>query len=163
MSRESLARATNSKNMEMESGITHDVDRLAAAAGGDTLGGLLLRMREGAQARWAKRVILILANRIREKHKLTRSIAEKTAMAALEEFLAPHCTVCRGARVMVVEKVKIVCEGCGGTGLQRFSNTTRRQNIGTYGSRIEGAMADAHGQMSDALGAYLSHAAVRLK
>jgi hypothetical protein len=163
MSRESLARATNSKNLEMESGQVHDVDRLTAAATGHTLGGLLLRLREGGQARWARRIVLILTNRVREKHKLTRSIAEKVAMAALEEFLAPHCVVCRGARVMMIEKVKITCGGCGGTGLQRFSNESRRQNIGTYGARIESAMSDAHGHMSSALAAYASHAAGRLE
>lgn len=162
MSRESLARATNSANLEMAPDVTHDVDRLAAAATGHTLGGLLLRLREGGQARWAKRVVLVLANRVRERHKLTRSIAERCAMAALEEFLSPHCIVCGGARVMMVEKVKIVCHGCGGTGVQRFDNDSRREAIGTYGARIESAMADAHSHMSAALGAYASHAAGRL-
>jgi len=163
MSRESLARATNSKNLEMESGVTHDVDRLAAAASGHTLGGLLLRLREGGQDRWLRRIVLILTNRVRDKHKLTRSIAERCAIAALEEFISPHCRVCNGARVMMIEKVKIVCDGCGGTGLQRFSNASRRESIGTYGSRIESAMSDCHGHMSAALSAYTSHADERLE
>lgn len=163
MSRESLARATNSTNLEMAPDVTHDVDRLAAAASGNTLGGLLLRLREGGQGRWAERILLILANRIGDKHRLTRSIADKTAEAALLEFISPHCTLCKGAKVMMLEKVKIICEGCGGSGLQRFSNASRREHIGTYGSRIEAAMSDAHNHMSTALGAYQAHAAGRLE
>lgn len=167
MSRESLARATNSENLEMESGVTHDVDRLAAAATGHALGGLLLRLREGGQVRWLKRVVYILTNRVREKHKLGRDIAERCALAALEEFLSPHCRVCNGARVMMlggaVEKTKIVCGGCGGTGLQRFTNASRREAVGTYGSRIESAMTDCLSHMSAAVSAYASHAAARLE
>lgn len=163
MSRESLARATGSGNLEMESEVVHDVDRLAASAGGDTLGGLLLRLREGAQGRWVTRVVPILTNRIMDKQKLTRSTAKKTAEVALGEFLSPQCGACQGARVMMLEKVKIVCEACGGTGLQRFTNQSRREHIGTYGARIEAAMSDAHNHMSTALAAYLSHAAGRLE
>ena len=163
MSQESLARATNSKNLEMEPGVVHDADRLAAAASGDALGGLLLRFRESEQPRWGHRIVLILTNRIIERHKLTRSIAYKAALAALWEFHSPHCEVCNGARVRVIDQLKVICAGCEGSGKQLFTDKSRSKFIGAYSKRIDDAMADTHRWMQNSLGAYLGHAASRLR
>ena len=162
MSKEALARANNSSNLELESGVVRDADRLTAMAFGDTLGGLLLRFRESAQPQWAKRIVLILAKRIGDRHNLTRDIAIRTATCALTEFRDPHCVVCGGARVRMFEQVKITCAGCDGTGRQRFDNAARRAQIGTYGSRIDAAMSDCHQHMANALGAFLGSANARL-
>ena len=162
MSRESLARATNSTNLELESGVVHDADRLAAAAGGDTLGGLLLRVTDSAQPRWLKQIMLILARRVMDKHDLPRPVSHRIAMTALDEFRDPHCGTCKGARVMIIDQLKIVCAACEGSGKERFTNGSRRARIGTYGRRIDEAVSDCHRWMQDALSAYLSAAAARL-
>lgn len=158
MSKESLARATNSTNMEMEPGVVHDADRVAAMAGGNTLGGLLLRFRESAQPQWARRISLILARRVLHKYRLGHEIALRTAVCALEEFHSPHCITCGGAKELVGANLRVVCDACGGTGKQRYTNGSRRARIGTYGARIDLAMADAHRDMANALAAYLHHA-----
>ena len=164
MSKESLARATNSQNMEMESGVTHDADRVAAMAGGNTLGGLLLRYRESAQPRWGHRIVLILGARIVDKYAIGRAISNRVALAALQEWHDPHCTTCRGAREFIDEelKLRVVCKSCHGSGKQLFSDTTRRMQVGTYGKRIAAAFYDAHGWMSNALASYMSNANARL-
>lgn len=163
MSKETLAKATNSSNMEMEPNVTHDADRVAAMAGGNVLGGLLLRFREGEQPQWAKRIVLILARRMVLRQHLTRSIAERTACAALEEFRSPYCTSCRGARETMIGRLKLTCPACEGSGRQHHTDASRRARIGTYGRRIAEAMDEAHKDMSSALGAYLGHAAGRLE
>ena len=163
MSKETLAKATNSSNMEMEPGVVHDVDRIAAMAGGDILGGLLLRFREGEQPQWGRRIALILARRMILRQHLTRSIAERVACAVLEEFRSPHCTTCHGAREMIVGRLKITCHACEGSGKQHYTDASRRAKIGTYGRRIDEAMDEAHKDMARALGDYLGHAAGRLE
>jgi hypothetical protein len=163
MSKESLARAANSSDMTVEPGVVHDADRLAAMAGGNVLGGLLLRFRESEQPQWARRIVLILAHRIVRKHRLGRELAERTATMALTEFRQPHCTECGGAKEMILGNLKVTCGACEGTGKQRYTNTTRRARIGTYGTRIDAAMADCHREMADALGAFLLHASWRLE
>lgn len=163
MSRESFARANNSVNLEMESGVTHDVDRLTAMAGGNTLGGLLLRFRESEQPQWAKRIVLILAKRVAAAQNLTRSIAIRVAVCALEEFRSPWCGVCNGAREVLFDKIKITCGSCAGSGLQRRTNAARRARIGTYGARIDAGMAACHKDMANALAAFISRAAWRLE
>ena len=163
MSKESLARATNSTDLTVESGAVHDADRLAAMATGDALGGLLLRFRESDQLQWGRRIALVLANRIIRKFRLEREIATRTAIAALEEYWQPHCIACGGAGALMLEQLRVVCEPCHGSGKQRYTDGTRRARIGTYGTRIGDAMAFAHQEMANGLGAYLGHAAGRLE
>ena len=162
MSKESLARATNSTDLTVEEGVVHDADRLAAMALGDALGGLLLRFRESDQPQWGRRIALILARCIADRQHIGRDIALRTAVAALEEFRNPHCVVCNGARELVGANLRVVCDSCGGSGKQRHTDATRRERIGTYGSRIDAGMAQAHADMASALGAYLSNANARL-
>jgi hypothetical protein len=146
----------------MEPGVVRDADRLAAMAGGNTLGGLLLRFRESEQPQWARRIALILISKIVNKYRLGRSLATRVAVAALEEFRNPHCVACNGARVMLLEKVKITCGACDGTGKQRFDDASRRARIGAYGPRIDAAMTSAHEWMSGALATCMSRASGRL-
>lgn len=162
MSKEALARAAQSTNLEMESGVVHDADRLAAMASGDTLGGLLLRYRDSDQPQWARRIVLLLSHRITDKYPMPRATAIKVAVAALEEFKDPHCATCNGARSVLVGQLKVVCHACNGSGTRRYTNASRRERIGTYGRLIELAMADVHRHMATSLSAFMSHAAGRL-
>jgi hypothetical protein len=163
MSKEQLVTAVNSSDLGMEADVVHDVDRLAAMATGNTLGGLLFRFAASAQPQWGKRIVLILAMRVMRGFRLSRSIAEKVATCALMEFYKPNCVTCNGAReVMTIEKLKIVCETCGGSGRHRWSNNARRDFIGAYGKRIDDAMAKCHNDLWNSFDAYIGHAHGRL-
>ena len=162
MSGEAFARAENSSDLGFEEDVVHDVDRLTALAGGSTLGGYLFRVREAGQPAWSRRVVLILAARMVRKHRIGRSIANAAAACCLEEFVFPHCRTCGGAREIVGTHLRVECDQCGGSGKQRYGNGYRRAKIGTYGRAIDLAMAEAHVQMTNALGAFLGRASGRL-
>jgi DnaJ-class molecular chaperone len=149
--------------MTVESGVVHDADHLAAGASGNALGGLLLRFRESEQPQWAHRIAHMLAAKVADKYKLSRDLALRSAVCAMEEFRYPHCTVCNGARELVGPNLRVTCEACGGTGKQRHTDASRRVRIGTYGTRIDAAVADCHSVMSNALAAYLTHAKWRME
>ncbi len=163
MSSETLARAANSVDLAFEPNVVHDVDRVAAMAGGNALGGLLFRFAEAQQPRWGYQIALILANRAMKRHAIGRELAQKIGAAALLEFASPHCVTCNGARELVLDELKVICEACGGSGKQRYSNTSRRALVGTYGKRIDDAFADCHNDMANALGAFVGHANGRLQ
>ena len=162
MSSEAFARAENSSDLGMKSGVVHDIDRVIAIAGGDTLGGLLFRVRDAGQPQWSRRVVLILARRMMGRHHLGRAIAEAAAAVALEEFVFPHCRVCGGARELMGANLKVTCDACGGSGRQRYSDAHRRARIGTYGRLIDLGIADAHKDMNNAVSGLLARAHGRL-
>jgi hypothetical protein len=159
-----MARANNTSDLGMDvaANVVHDADRLAAMAGGNTLGGLLLRFRESEQPQWARRIVLIEAARIVDRYKIGRGIACKVATQALIEFYSPHCPACGGARELVIDQVKVACDTCGGVGKRRWKDAERREVIGTYGRRIDDAMTQALRDYEGALSGYLGHAAAKL-
>ena len=162
MSKEALAQATNSSDLEFEQGVVRDIDKVVAMAGGNTLGGLVFRVRECGQPEFGRQAVLILAHRIVRKFSLGRAVAERTAACALAEFVNPHCGVCNGAREVMLGQVKVTCPACEGSGKQRHSNNTRRAVIGTYGSRIDAAVAECHKDLANALTAFLARTGYRL-
>jgi len=155
MATESLTRAVNSTDLEQEE-YTVDVDRVGAMAAGNRLGSLLFRFGPGVQPAWGRAIVLILSHRVARKHRLGRGVSQRLAACALLEFTQPQCTTCNGARELLGPNLRVICPACEGTGRQRFSNGARRARIGTYGHLIEGAMAECHDEMSDALGSFLS-------
>lgn len=163
MSKETLAKAANSTDLGMVEGVVKDIDRVAAMAGGDELGGLLLRYRESDQPQWARRIVQLVGRRVADKHRVTPNEATRIAIAALREFHSPHCVACHGARVMVLDNLKIECESCHGSGKERFTDASRAEVIGKYNSLIDAAVATAHKVMANAAGALLAHAAGRLE
>ena len=163
MSSKSLARAANSSDLEIEPGVVHDVDRVAAMAGGNTLGGYLFRYGVAQQPQWGKRIVLILSSRLVHARLVARPVAERVAACALMEFAHPHCRACGGGRELTIDKVKVTCPTCGGSGLHRHTDAERRAVLGVYGSRVAVAMSRCLSYLSDALGAFLGRAAGRLE
>lgn len=163
MGGESFAKAENSSNLKFEAGVIHDIDRVVALSGGDLLGGLLFRVRDAGQPQWSRRVVLMLARRMVRHYHLSRGVSERAAACALEEFVFPYCRVCGGAQEIMGANLKVVCSACGGSGRQRYTDAYRRGRVGCYGRVVDQAMAGAHRQMGDALGAFLAHANRRMR
>lgn len=164
MANESLARAANSADLEMEPEIVRDADRVAAMASGNTLGSLLFRVGMGGQLQWGPRIINTLRVRACFKYpELGAQLGYRVAATALLEFVAPQCLVCCGARELVGASLRVTCHACEGTGKQRWSNNARRARIGAYNKLVDRAMATCHEEMSIALGRFLRATQDRLR
>jgi len=155
MSTEPLTRAVNSSDLEEKEYVV-DLDRVAAMSAGNRLGSLLFRFGPGVQPAWGRPIVLILARRISRRHRMGDGIAQRIAACALLEFAHPACTVCKGTRELLGAQLKVTCHVCEGTGLRRYSNGSRRAQIGSYGALIDRVMAECHESMGRSLGSFLS-------
>ncbi len=141
---ENIARAQNSRNLRAETDrFTHDTETLAAVGlGASRLASLLLSYRNADQEKWAREVVIVLANQIIKTHKLSRNVGMRVAAAALIEWAKPHCRECNGARNIVrADGVVIICESCGGIGMHRYSDKERSRMID---ASFKGRIADAY-------------------
>lgn len=159
--RESLARAVNSSDLEMEEYVT-DVDRVAAMSAGSHLGSYLLRVRDGGQVEFAHRAMLILAKRVIKRHHIARTMAEAIAAQALIEWVRPHCRACGGARELMIDSKPTPCPTCGGSGVHRHSDSERRAIIGAWGGRVEIGFNYAAAEITAAAADMATGAKVRL-
>ena len=64
--------------------------------------------------------------RFRDRYKAESSnVAFRVVNQSLDEFLFPFCTKCLNAKEIMFGELKIVCPSCNGSGLRRFSDTSR--------------------------------------
>jgi hypothetical protein len=133
--REVAGVAVVSGNLGMAEWSERAVDRIAAlgAAGKvSTLGESLWRWLYGGCHRSAEQVREILAAKLRA-YPLTAARRARIATYAMHEFSNQRCPLCHGAREATLADGKvIVCEGCAGTGLNRFTNGDRARACGVH-------------------------------
>lgn len=136
---EPLANAVHTRDMAWSELRTKPVELVAAMSGATGLGSDLFRMR-GYDRAAAHRAVLVLARKAwraghRKKLPISDAQARALAMAALIELAAPHCRTCRGARVSIVEELKVECPTCGGHGVHRYSDHERAALCGISDDR----------------------------
>ncbi len=140
-----IARAQNSHNLDSSTDDFrhHDIDALIhVGAKASRLASLLLRIKNADQSRWTKEAVIILAQPLAGRYKISRSIAMRVAYAALTEWINPHCRACSGAREILREAGgSILCESCAGAGVHRYSDSDRAS---LCGAAFVGRIADAH-------------------
>lgn len=106
------------------------VDRVAAGGKVDVLGLSLWkarymlevgayhdarqRMMERYPKRWPKMPYRLMAGVIDQ---------------CLHEYLAPFCRVCLGAKEMIIDKKRVLCSKCEGSGLRRYSDSDRARGM----------------------------------
>lgn len=115
------------------------VDRITAiglAAGGNETGEAMLRVN-ALDASALRKVIFLVARRLNHRLNITRGYGEKLAIAALHEYLRPHCYYCGGKGQHYQKGAAVrACPYCQGSGLHRFSDTDRAMLIGaSYNQR----------------------------
>lgn len=140
-----IAHAQNSSNLDPSTDDYqhHDVDALiAVGAKVSRLASLLLRIKNADQSRWTHEAILLLAKPLTKKYKLSRSVSERIAHAALIEWIRPHCRHCNGASEIRQDNgVTIQCHSCGGIGVHRYGDRERERLCGI---KFVGNVAAAH-------------------
>lgn len=161
--REALAHAVNSSNLGMEESYEHDADKIAAMAFGPRLGSLLVRYRDGGQARWKGQATCMIAYKLIRKLRLNRELSLKIATHALHEWADPHCLTCGGAREVMGERIKVICHVCNGTGIRRYTDIERKNAIGGCGGKIEDGLRLAHATITGAVAGTVGVALVQLE
>ena len=106
------------------------IDRVAASGKVSRLGLDLWKAKYmlEAQAYQDARIALVKAFSDRYKAE-TEQIAIACVDEALHEYLGPGCKVCLGAKELTVENLRIICNGCDGSGLQRYTDYDRAKHM----------------------------------
>lgn len=116
-------------NLAWKEGSTMPIEHVAALSSASELGSDLLRAR-ALDKQAHRRAILLLAHKAhiaskRKRLTLSPAQAQIFAATAIHEVTQPQCQTCRGAKVMISGKLKIVCHQCSGVGLHRYSDRDR--------------------------------------
>lgn len=131
--REAVGAALLSTHLETQA---HEsaIDRIGALAHASKLGGLLYHWRYAGQGRYAGPVLREMLRKARRKLKIGRfhvdhPILVRACKQAMREWYAPQCSNCHGARETVMEKLRLVCPVCAGSGLRRYSDPERLEAL----------------------------------
>jgi hypothetical protein len=127
--RESIAHSLNSTHLE-PSEFECAIDRIGALARTTALGSALWRYGYGGDESAARSVIKHLLRKAERRTKIYKhhddfKLLKKTCVMVLHEWKYKGCMGCGGAGEISSEKLKVVCQPCGGTGLHRFSDQER--------------------------------------
>lgn len=132
---ERLAGAMSADDLGWSESVTKPVEYAAAMSGATPIGSDLFRSRDGLDKQALRRAILLIAARAikagqKRKLPISRAMAGVLAAGALFERLAFHCRNCTGARVVVIDQLKIVCPTCGGVGIHHYGDKERARLCG---------------------------------
>lgn len=131
---EILSVSVNEDNLAWKEGATMPVEYVAALSAASEIGSDLLRVRALDKQAY-RRVVLLLAHKAQMSGKrkrlfLSPAMAQIFAVCAIHEITQPQCLACHGAKVMITEKLKVICHSCGGIGLHRYSDKDRAKMCG---------------------------------
>lgn len=114
------------QSLEWDEDYERAIDRIAAAGMCERFGLDLWRARyalDVASYQSARKLLVIL---FRERYRSEDpGVVEKVVEQCLHEFLSSACIACNGAREIIAGDLRRVCDTCGGTGVRRYSESTR--------------------------------------
>lgn len=110
---------------------------IAAALGlirGDSMPALVLRAKYGLEPMAGRRLMARLRGAAMLSYGLSLEQANRLAVLVWQAAILPAiCGVCGGRREVLVEQLKIVCEGCQGTGVGKRSDGQLARALGASG------------------------------
>ena len=121
-------------HLEWNDECTMPVEFVAAMAGVSNLGSDVFRAK-GYDRAALHRAVLQLARkawRVGHKKKLPMSDEQSRvfAKAVLIEVIKPHCRVCTGAGVSIIDELKVICPACDGVAIHRYGDKERARLCG---------------------------------
>jgi hypothetical protein len=111
-----------------------DLDRIAAMGFTSRLGSMLWRLKYANDRRAYKPAKLLLAKQAKSGFDIGIRLCE----LALREWCMPQCEVCLGMKEIMVEDLRIICSGCDGIGVRRYSDRERERLAGLPGGSWRG-------------------------
>ena len=131
---ERLSGAMQTSHMEWHDEKTMPVEFVASMAGVSHLGSDLFRAKGYDRAALHRAVLLLARKAWRQGHKrklpMSDEQARALAKAALSEVIKPHCRVCTGAGVSIIDDLKVTCPSCEGVAVHRYTDKERAKLCG---------------------------------
>ena len=149
--REVVGAALNSGHLEPSDYREVPIDRVGALARATTLGRLLWHWKYADQP-IAHKVLPELVRKAQGRFQISRRHPDYTILIAasrqiLVEWYFPKCRSCRGAAEQVIDRKRVQCPTCGGTGLHWYSDFERMDGLDLNRSsyrRWEPRLRDLH-------------------
>lgn len=114
--RELIGTAVRSSDLRMTPTEERAIDRVAALAGTNELGGALLRLKYGLDEGSYRQVRSAVARKVAKRASADPGILDKLATRVLLEWLDDQCPHCHGRTWMRRGARRMPCRPCGGTG-----------------------------------------------
>jgi len=110
------------------------IDRVGALAHGSRLGRLLYHWKHADQPDTLK-VQQELLRRARRRfgispYHVDHPVLISACTQAMTEYYSPQCRQCSGAGELVTQRLRILCNTCGGSGLRRVADAERIAALG---------------------------------
>jgi hypothetical protein len=110
------------------------IDRVGALARASRLGRALWHWRYAGQPNHAE-VLTALVRRGSKRLQISNrhpeyEILVRACKQSLLEWYFPKCRSCRGAAEQIINKKRVLCPNCGGTGLHRYGDYERMDGLG---------------------------------
>lgn len=151
--REDVALAGNPTNLWTERRVRDQDVKLGALGKADALGAALWRLKYKGDARVARRVILLMAAKLDEDHRWTRTVVghrgrsgqrsreavqempaapflQRLAYRVVFEWVNDRCTTCHGRGSVGTLGTMTLCPACNGGGKQRPQHVARAMDLG---------------------------------
>lgn len=114
------------------------IDKVAASGLCDGLGVLLWKAKYMLESEAYKGAQHELEKRVKEKfNKEAGSICDLLAEQTLREYLSDACRTCNGAKELIVDKRRIICEDCSGCGIRRYTDFERARSMKLAYGRVK--------------------------
>ncbi len=130
--------ATHHANLEWEPDHEKAIDKVAASGLCDTLGVLLWKAKYMLESDAYKKAQKELEQRVKGRFtKEAGLICDRVAEQSLREYLSDRCRTCNGAKELIVQQRRIVCEVCSGNGIRRFTDFERARSMSLALGRVK--------------------------
>lgn len=136
---EQLSGAMGTSDLGWKDESTKPVEYVAAMAGVSNLGSDIFRSKGYDRAALHRAVLLLARKAWRSGHKrrlpMSDEQARALARAVLVEIIQPHCRNCTGARVSIIDDLKVTCPTCGGHGAHHYGDKERARLCGIHANK----------------------------
>lgn len=130
--------ATHHANLEWEPDHERAIDKVAASGLCDALGVLLWKAKYMLESEAYKSAQKELEKRVKDKFaKEAGLVCDKLAEQTLREYISDRCRTCNGARELIVQQRRIVCEVCLGDGIRRYTDFERARSMSLALGRVK--------------------------
>jgi len=132
--RESFA-STHHANLGWNPDHERAIDKVAASGLCDELGVLLWKAKYMSESEAYKKARRMLINAHSERFSNeARGIVDAVVEQCLHEYISDMCSWCKGAKEIMAGDKRVICDGCGGFGIKRYTDHERaramKQSLG---------------------------------